>query len=86
MGGVFLWLAQDLHSLRVAAIVVGWYSELVAGGRAVVRYGSPDLPETEKHCTLDKYEKHCFAPRHDWVARKSGKPDDKSGKLDGAAC
>jgi len=28
-----------------------------------------DLPETGKHGTLEKHEKHCFAPRHDWVAQ-----------------
>ena len=37
-------------------------------GRAVVELGSQQLPAALKCGILNRQEKHCFAPRHDWVA------------------
>src|ERR1039458_9769044 len=59
---------QLLHSSWVVGTSGGWYSNLAVVGRAVVECGSRKLPAALKCGILNRQEKYCFAPRHDWVA------------------
>ena len=63
-----LGVPQLLHSSWVVGTSGGWYSNLAAVGRAVVELGSQQLPAASKCGILNRQEKYCFAPRHDWVA------------------